>query len=280
MTSDSSLPVSNTNISSNSSTPLSLINSYSQVRLKSEGDKVLLILSTEDENIPTQDFSEGWQELKYRLNGSKRSWQPGTAVHLIAKDRLLDARQLQSLAEALSEVELQLKSIQTNRRQTAVVAATAGYSVEQNNSSEPLVNESQTPEQELAEPLCLQTTVRSGVEVRHPGTVIILGDLNPGGNVVAAGDILVWGRLRGIAHAGAQGNRECRIMALQMQPTQLRIADAVARAPEKSPTKLEPEVAYITTEGIRLTKAVNFSKTYSFSQEVGGWTDWQESTSN
>ncbi|PLZ37043.1 septation ring formation regulator EzrA, partial [Fischerella thermalis WC542] len=95
----------------------------------------------------------------------------------------------------------------------------------------------------------------------HPGSVIILGDVNPGGIVVADGDILVWGRLRGVAHAGARGNRECLIMALQMEPTQLRIADAVARAPEKLPMQFYPEVAYVTHQGIRIGRASDFSKT-------------------
>jgi septum site-determining protein MinC len=113
----------------------------------------------------------------------------------------------------------------------------------------------------MAEPLYLQLTVRSGVEIRHPGTIVILGDLNPGGAVIAEGDIFVWGRLRGVAHAGAGGNRECRIMALQMEPTQLRIADAVARAPESPPAQFYPEVAYVTPQGIRIARAADFSKT-------------------
>ncbi len=90
--------------------------------------------------------------------------------------------------------------------------------------------------------------------------MVVLGDLNPGSSVVADGDILVWGRLRGVAHAGASGNTQCRIMALQMQPTQLRIADQVARAPESLPAQFHPEIAYITPEGIRIARAVDFSK--------------------
>ncbi|MGK7873874.1 MAG: septum site-determining protein MinC [Xenococcaceae cyanobacterium] len=259
MTSDSALPVPGSNVSQH----ISLVNRYSQVRLKSEGKKLLLILPTEAQTEPTQDWSEVWQELKCRLNGSERSWQPGTAVHLMAKDRLLDGRQLQTIAEALREVDLQLKWVCTSRRQTAVAAATAGYSVEQESPTHSFSSAPEQALQELAEPLYMQGTVRSGIEVRHPGTVLLLGDLNPGGTVIAAGDILVWGRLRGIAHAGAQGNRECRIMALQMEPTQLRIADAVARAPEVPPAEFEPEVAYITPEGIRLTKVVNFGKIHA-----------------
>jgi septum site-determining protein MinC len=78
--------------------------------------------------------------------------------------------------------------------------------------------------------------------------------------VLADGDIIVWGRLRGVAHAGASGNSECLIMALHMEPTQLRIADAVARSPEKLPTQFFPEVAHITSRGIRIVRANDFSR--------------------
>ncbi len=71
---------------------------------------------------------------------------------------------------------------------------------------------------------------------------------------------MVWGRLRGVAHAGAGGNRESLIMALQMEPTQIRIADALARSPEKSLTSFFPEVAYITNNGIRIARATSFSR--------------------
>ncbi|PSO78474.1 MAG: septum site-determining protein MinC [Cyanobacteria bacterium QS_4_48_99] len=255
-----------------SSTPSS-VDEDLQVYLKPEGEKIRLSLPRSTQRSGSTDWSEVWQQLKHRLNGSDRSWQPGTTVHLSAKDRLLDGRQLQAIADALEEVQLQLGRIDTSRRQTAVAAATAGYSVEQHSPIAPLSTSTSEAAPQWSQPLYLQTNVRSGVDVRHSGTVIILGDLNPGGTVIAAGDILIWGRLRGIAHAGAQGNRGCRIMALRMEPTQLRIADAVAKAPETPPAQVDPEVAYIAPQGIRLTKGIDFFKTHSFSAEEGGWTD-------
>ena len=254
-----------------STSSLSPVNCHSQVRLEQEGDKLLIILP------PTQtpiDWSM-WQELKFRLHNGDRFWSDGVDVQLVAKEQLLDGRQLQSLAGVLQEANLQLKWVCTSRRQTAVAAATAGYSVQQElpptltGIDEPQgIDE---PKAERSEPLYLQSTVRSGVEVRHPGTVVIWGDLNPGGIVIAAGDIFVWGSLRGVAHAGALGDRRCRIMALCMKPTQLRIADVVARAPESPPQKVEPEVAYLSPAGIGLAKAINFAKTHSFSAAVKGW---------
>ena len=255
MTSDSALP----DLVSAVSSPSAEVNGKLQVRFKSEEGRLLLILPAETETPSAQNWPDLWQQLKQRLNGSDRFWLANTTVDLMAADRLLDGRQLQAIADALSEVQLHLKRVYTSRRQTAVAAATAGYCVEQASVS--AFNQTPTPSPPpLAEPLYLQMTVRSGIEIRHAGTIIVLGDINPGGIVIADGDILVWGRLRGIAHSGANGNSQCLIMSLQMQPTQLRIADYVARAPQTQPTQFHPEIAHVTPEGIRITKAADFSK--------------------
>ncbi len=232
-----------------------------QVEISCEKDRLVLTLPTVSEtSVSEYSWSEIWQQMKLRLVAQKRFLSTNTSVHLIAYDRLLDSRQLQDIADTLSEFSLQLKSVGTSRRQTAIAAAGAGYSVEQLQPKKAFSFESSSPSLPPAEALYMETTVRSGVEIRHRGSVIILGDVNPGGIVVADGDILIWGRLRGVAHAGAQGNSECTIMALQMEPTQLRIANALARAPEKSPTHATAEVAYMTTQGIRITKANDFSR--------------------
>jgi septum site-determining protein MinC len=253
----------------------SLVNRYSQIYLKHDDAQMLLVLPGQAEINADLPWSETWQELKHLLQTKEQSWQVGTNVCLVAKDRLLDARQLQTIAETLDDVKLSLLTVSTNRRQTAVAAATSGYSVQQQAAAQPLIKTATDSEEisALADPLYLQSTVRSGVEIRHPGTIIIFGDLNPGGKAIAAGDILVWGRLRGIAHAGAQGNTQCRITALQMEFTQLRIADAVARAPKIRPRRLSPELAFMTTEGIRLAKTSEFAKRYFFSSPSEAWID-------
>lgn len=257
MTSDSAVPVPVTTISQNSVDG----NRNLQVRFKSEGGRLLLLLPPETEaSSVSTTWTDVWQQLKHRLNAGDRFWQPQTAVHLIARDRLLDGRQLQAIGDALTEAQLQLKRVYTSRRQTAVAAATAGYSVEQQSPVAHLNQPTTESGNPLAEPLYLQTTVRSGIEIRHPGTVVVLGDVNPGSAIVAEGDIVVWGCLRGVAHAGASGNGKCLIMALKMEPTQIRIAEFVARAPETPPSQYQPEVAYVTPDGIRIAIAADFSR--------------------
>ncbi|HEY9701574.1 MAG TPA: septum site-determining protein MinC [Allocoleopsis sp.] len=230
-----------------------------QVLLKSEGDKLLLILPGETETQTQLTWEEIREQINIRINAGERFWPAQIPLNLIAKDRLLDARQIQEIATILNTVQIQLQLIDTNRRSTAVAAATAGYSVAQ---IAPFSNFKFTENTNkiLADPLYLETTLRSGMEINHPGTVVILGDVNPGAKIVAAGDILIWGKLRGFAHSGSLGNVQCVIMALLMAPTQLRIAHYIARAPDDSPTQYDPEVAYITPEGIRIAKAADFHK--------------------
>ena len=231
----------------------------SQVHLKAEGEKLLVLLP----KMPPEtanDWGEIFQQLKYCLKSDSRSWHSRTPVHLVARDRLLDGRQLQAFSQILQEADLQLQCIRTSRRQTAVAAATAGYSVQEESLTRPLLSPSQTSPSPLADPLYLKTTVRSGTTIRHPGTVVIWGDVNPGGEVIADGDIMVWGSLRGIAHGGARGSQESCILALRLEPTQLRIADSVATVAAASPENAEPEVAYLTKEGIRIGPALQFTK--------------------
>jgi septum site-determining protein MinC len=233
------------------------VNTQTQVQIKTEPANLVAILPRSSPTA-TDDWSEILQRLRYCINSDRRLWSQGTPTHLAAQDRLLDGRQLQAIAEILHEFGLQLECIRTSRRQTAVAAATAGYSVQQEPPAQPLATRSEQPLP--ADPIYCKTTVRSGVTIRHNGSIIIWGDVNPGGEVVADGDILVWGGLRGVAHAGASGDRQCTIAALRLFPTQLRIADRVVRVPETPADYFEPEVAYLTQEGIRISPAANFAR--------------------
>ncbi|WP_420629907.1 septum site-determining protein MinC [Candidatus Leptofilum sp.] len=93
--------------------------------------------------------------------------------------------------------------------------------------------------------LILKETLRSGRSIYHEGHVVIIGDVNPGAEIVASGDVIVWGRLRGLVHAGALGDETAVICALELSPTQLRIANQIAISPEGKRGKAIPEQAAI-----------------------------------
>lgn len=94
----------------------------------------------------------------------------------------------------------------------------------------------------------IRRTLRSGQSVYHAGHVVILGDVNPGSEVIAGGDVIVWGRLRGTVHAGASGDEERCVCALDLSPTQLRIGNYIARPPEDKRRRrtAQPERAFVS----------------------------------
>lgn len=98
----------------------------------------------------------------------------------------------------------------------------------------------------------IRTTVRSGQLIEYDGNVVVLGDVNPGGMIEARGNIVVLGTLRGIAHAGCDGNREAIVSAYNLQPTQLRIADLISRSPDDEIIQSSkwPEIAKIEGEEV------------------------------
>lgn len=108
--------------------------------------------------------------------------------------------------------------------------------------------------------LYLHQTLRSGQTITSDGNIVVIGDANPGSEIVARGDVTVWGVLGGIAQAGSHGNVNARIRALKMNAIQLRIANCYARRVntenipfvQKSPS-FTPEEAYIDGKSIVIT---------------------------
>lgn len=96
--------------------------------------------------------------------------------------------------------------------------------------------------------LFVNKTLRSGTRVEFPGNVVILGDVNAGAEVIADGSVIIWGRVRGMIHAGCKGDRSAVICALDLSATQLRIANEVS-AVLKPPKDPRPEIASINKEG-------------------------------
>ncbi len=97
----------------------------------------------------------------------------------------------------------------------------------------------QAPDADGERAFFLRRNVRSGQVVRHTGSVVIVGDVNPGAEIWATGDVIVWGRLRGTVRAGSSGNADAVICALEMHPLQLRIGDCIAR-PDDADRKGRP----------------------------------------
>lgn len=104
----------------------------------------------------------------------------------------------------------------------------------------------------------VKSTLRSGTKIKFNGNIVVIGDVNPGGELVADGNIVIMGTLRGVVHAGANGNRNAFVAAYNLDPMQLRIADIIAIAPEGNFQKPDcPEIAFIKDNCIVIEPYLN-----------------------
>jgi len=94
--------------------------------------------------------------------------------------------------------------------------------------------------------------LRSGQVLEFEQSVIVIGDVNPGASIVSKGNIIILGSLRGTAYAGASGKKNSFIVAMDMHPIQLRIADVFARAEDNSKGTTEPRIAFVENENIAI----------------------------
>ena len=168
----------------------------------------------------------------------------GARLAIQLEDRSLGAAELGSLRSALSEHEVTLWAILSTSEATQSAAADLGLSKDlesRRTEDEDIPVDTQLPGEEA---VLLQRTLRSGHSVRHPGHVIVIGDVNPGAEIIAGGNVIVWGRLRGMVHAGAAGEESAMVCALDLAPTQLRIAGHITVSPSRR-GKPKPERAFI-----------------------------------
>jgi len=213
------------------------------------------ILVALDEALANGAYDEVVQQLDAEL-ADRETFLRGSRVILdvglesFARSHL---SQLQSLLEARG---LELWTVLAEEETTREAARSLGLATRlpgsnrdlEGNVLGPVATDAPTaPDQPTnpAEALFLRETLRSGRSIYHEGHVIIIGDVNPGAEVIAGGDVIVWGRLRGLVHAGALGDASAIICALELTPTQLRIASQIAIPPDERQGDPVPETASI-----------------------------------
>ncbi|MCT8137520.1 septum site-determining protein MinC [Anaerobacillus sp. CMMVII] len=187
------------------------------------GTKEGLILYLDDEC----SFSELVSELEEKLSSNYPQISEGPAVHVKVSvgNRYLSEPQKEQLISIISDQQkLVINQIESN--------------IITKQEAENLQKEAQTA--------TIIRVIRSGQVLEVKGNLLLLGDVNPGGTVVATGNIYILGVLRGIAHAGSEGDSEAVIAASKMEPSQLRIAEIVSRSPDtKDNESHDMECAYV-----------------------------------
>ncbi len=195
------------------------------------------------------DWSAELRALEARI-GASPSFFRGGRIALDVGSRGLSRFEIEEARVLLARHQVELWAVASTNPVTEVAVQELGLVVfiEANlGLPHPSASEAAPEEgEELSvEGLVVRRTLRSGQSLRHPSHVVVIGDVNPGAEVVAGGDIVVWGRVRGLVHAGALGDEGAVICALDLAPTQLRIAGYIARSPEEQRRKPVPEMAAV-----------------------------------
>jgi len=235
-----------------------------------QGNGVLTVKGTQDgltvQVAPEASMDELLSNLKTKFQSESQFFQEAELV-LDLGMRPFQEAEFRSLRDLLDKSGVRLKAILSDNPITKLMAQGEGITLLGNRSimssrtridhpvkaqrlrametREPSLNHERHAVRKGAA-LFIKKTVRAGQKVHFAGDITVMGDVNPGAEIVATGNIAVFGALRGLAHAGAEGDQEAIVLALELVPTQLRIADCIARAPErKGATSNIPELARV-----------------------------------
>jgi septum site-determining protein MinC len=191
--------------------------------------------------ISDGDWEEQEQSLLAHIDANQAFFK-GAKLVLDVGPRTLKSPQLSVLRGKLSDREIKLKAMLSTSPETERASQDLGLEIRIDQSSHQEGTTSIDSELQGEQAVFLARTLRSGHQVKHPGHIIVLGDVNPGAELIAGGNIIVWGKLLGVVHAGAGGDEEAMVCALDLSPTQLRIADKISISPPRK-GKPKPEIA-------------------------------------
>ncbi len=216
-----------------------------QLQIKGVNDGLLISLGT-------LTYAEFLNQLEQSLP-EKQAFIQGSRVAIDVGPMKLNSRHIAEISTILSRYGVELWSVLSEHEDTRDAARKLELGTRLGGSQTDL-NGKQLPQRQSTKPasdpiyqenIILKETIRSGKSLHAEGSIVIIGDVNPGAEITAGGDVIVWGRLRGLVHAGAMGDETAVICALVLNPTQLRIADKIAIAPDEKQTAVIPEQATI-----------------------------------
>lgn len=172
------------------------------------------------------EFDELLKETRSKLSVSKDFFSCGASVAVTWGEKQFKKAQAEALTQLLAEYGLKWdKNLVVESSQESAEKLAPKKSPE-------------LPPKKLvldgyeAPAMVINKSLRSGTRIIYDGVVVLIGDMNPGSEIVAGRDIIIYGTCRGLVHAGAFGARDAKIIANKLKPIQIRIADVIARAPD------------------------------------------------
>lgn len=190
-----------------------------------------------------------WQEAKTGLVEKiqeNQAFFQGAQLVLDVGSEVLGSKALEELRAVLAKDDVHLYGVLSQSLVTSEAAQKLGLVTQLDKPKHKYEQKLLPLDTALSgeQAVLIHRTMRSGFTVTYAGHVVVLGDVNPGAQIVATGSVIVWGRLRGTVHAGAEGDQTAVVCALDLSPTQLRIATKIATTPQDH-AEPKPEVASI-----------------------------------
>ena len=175
----------------------------------------------------------------------------GARLAMDVGNRTLHASEMGTLRDKLSDANICLWAVISKSNVTEQTAQVLGLVTQMSNGKADKSHRAVEKNLVGEEAVYIQKTIRSGSRITSLGHVVVIGDVNPGAEIQAGGNIIVWGRIKGSVHAGVEGNNNAMVCALEINPIQLRIANIfLNERPKKK--KNGPETARIYRERIVL----------------------------
>ncbi len=176
----------------------------------------------------------------------KEKFFNGAKVGINVGSTSLTIREMSDLRNDLSDKGIHLWAIISESEKTIETARLLGLAteIEEPNKSVEEVDPSYDTVMDGEKAVMIKRTLRSGFKVNFQGHVVVVGDVNPGAEIISSGSVIVWGKLRGMVHAGAEGDEGAMVCALDLAPTQLRIATSITVTPKRK-GKTQPEKAFV-----------------------------------
>ena len=222
----------------------------STITIKSQGDSINILV---DDNADLEVITE---DLRKKVSDAKQFFE-GASSNIAFKGRKLTKKDEKMLLDIITTETTMSVTLVDGEQPIASPSANTKNIAKPDKIIEEKVEPTVPKVTQTAQTMVnyitsntayYQIGLRSGQSIKFAGSVVVLGDANPGSEIVADGNVIVLGALKGMAHAGANGDTDCFVSALQLQPTQLRIANIITHVPPPPKGKKEqqkPSIAFV-----------------------------------
>ena len=202
-----------------------------------------------DDTLPVEIVNS---ELHQYLMDSDQRFQ-GAQVYANFGRRLLNPPELQSTLDILENYGVNVSEISASQDllERAIKEPFSVPVIWEEHS----LRQGRSRNRQRPQTLMIRHSCRTGSSIQQLGDVVVMGNVNPGAEIAATGDVIVMGVLKGMVHAGADGNHDSVVIALSMEASQLRIANLIAIGyPQRIKSKASrgSEIAFIDDGAIRV----------------------------